>query len=216
MKHCQNKSNLAVIKDYLDGDRPFTTVGYTGRQYVKRKTRDKWTDSKGIEWEQKISGPVRVNRVADIVRAATNDKCYCGQEIKWGSRADKILFRKTGLCSNCLTDYETKLRIVGIYDDYEKYKIISNEIGILNDTKSKVEDVIKFFSNDNGDVEMVCNSEGFVERWKTVNREQILEDAKKDLKIIKKQLLALKKLKKVHKNKYIEGTVKYKLKSYAR
>ena len=31
------------------------------------------------------------------------------------------------MCLKCVIDYETKLRIVGIYQDYEAYKLISNE-----------------------------------------------------------------------------------------
>lgn len=215
MKSKTGMSNLNIVRSYLDGTRPFTVVGYTGKQYAKRNVGEQWTDSKGIEWEQKESGPVRVNRVSDIIREARGKEiCKCGQEIRWGSRVDNILFRKTGLCANCLIDYETKLRIVGIYNDYEACKLISNEIGFLKDVKDQIEEAIKFFSSDSGDVTAICNSEGFLERWKNTNNDKILVDATRDLKVCKQRIAALSKEKKKFKHKFLEGAKKYKLKSY--
>ncbi len=209
------KSNIDILKDYVAGVRPFVQVGYTGKQYAKRAVGDRWTDVKGVEWEQKESGPVRVNRVADIVREARGKQvCKCGQEIRWGTRADNILYQKTGMCANCLIDYETKLRIVGIYDDYEAYKLISNEIGFLKDAKDKIAETVKFFSSDPGDVTAICNSEGFLERWKNTNSEKILADAKRDLKMCRQRIAALSKEKQKFKKKFLEGAKKYKLETY--
>ena len=213
-KKYKGKSNIDIVKSYLNGERPFIQLGYTGKNYIKRNIGDKWTDNNGIEWEQKISGPVRVNRVADIVRAAINDKCKCGQVIKWGTKLDKVFFNRTGLCENCLISYETNLRILGIYDDYEKYKILSYQLGFLKDARDKIKDVVKFFSENSGDVEMVCNSEGFLERWKNTNKDEILSAAKKDLKIANAKILEVKKVIKDAKKKYTEGASKYKLESY--
>lgn len=215
-KKYRGKSNLSIIQNYLDGTRPFTTIGYAGKKYIKRDIGTKWTDIKGIVWEQKESGPVRINRVADIVRSAINDICQCGQNINFGSKLDNIFFRKTGLCENCLIDYETKLRILGIYHEYEQYKLISNEIGSLTEAKDKISDVIKFFSNNSGDVQMLCNSEGFIERWKSNDNTKILEDAKKDLDAINQRVSSLTKKKNEFKKVYNSGCKKYKIKSYAK
>lgn len=215
MKQGTGKSNIDILKDYVAGVRPFTQVGYTGKQYIKRKIGERWTDAKGNEWEQKESGPHQVNRVANIVREAIGiEKCKCGQEIRWGSRVDKIFYRRTGMCSNCLIDYETNLRIAGIYDDYEAYKIISNEIGFLKDIKAQIEETVKFFSSESGDVNAVCNSAGFIERWKNTNKEQILKDAKRDLKMARKRITALSKRKMEFKKKFIDGAKKWKIETY--
>lgn len=214
MKHCQNKSNISVVRDYLDGIRPFTTTGYRGKSYKKREVGEHWVDVKGQEWEQKVSGPVTVNRVADIVRAARDQKCACGQDIRWGSKLDRLFFYKTGMCENCLVTYETNLHILGIYDDYEKYKILSNECGFIRDAIEKLKEIIKFFSNNTGDVEMVCNSEGFTERWQNTNKSQILEDAKRDLKLGKQRLKIVTKAKNEAKKKYIKLASMYKQKIY--
>jgi ribosomal protein S8 len=208
------KSNIDILKDYVAGVRPFVQVGYNGISYKKRAIGDKWTDAKGKDWEQRESGPVTVNRVADIVRAAKEQVCKCGQQIKWGSRSDQRFFNKTEMCENCLITYETKLRILGIYDDYEQYKMLSNELGFLKDARSKIKECLKFFSESSGDVEMVCNSEGFIERWKDINKDQILLDSTRDLKLATKKIAAITKLKKEAKKKYIENAAKYKIETY--
>lgn len=216
MKHATGKSNIAIIKDYLAGERPFSQIGYTGKEYAKRSVGERWVDANGQEWEQKEYGPVTINRVAELVKAAQVQKCKCGQDIKWGSRLDRIFFRKTGLCENCLIDYETKLRIVGIYDDYEKFKLLSNELGFLKDVRTKIEATLKFFKSESGDVKVLCNSEGFTERWKNTNRDQILRDAKRDLKMARKRIAEIAKEKNKFKKKYVDAASQYDLAIYAK
>ena len=209
---CKNKSNISIIRDYVAGVRPVIQVGYTGKKYEKRNIGDRWTDLKGIEWEQLASGPRRINRVADIIKKATgNQKCRCGQEIRFGSKADNLFYQKTGLCEGCLIDYETKLRVLGIYNDYENWKLISNEIGAIKDAIGKITETIKFFETNSGDVSLLCNSEGFTERWKNTNHEKILEDAKTDLKLVTTRLETLIPLRDDYKQKYIDASARYNL-----
>jgi hypothetical protein len=206
------KSNIQIVKDYLAGERPITQFGYTGKKYVKRKIGERWTDAKGVEWEQKESGPQRFNRVAEIIRETIGEqKCKCGADMKWGSKADRLFFRRTGLCEDCLIDYETKLRVLGIFEAYEKYKLASNELGATKDLKVKIEDTIKYFSSGDTDVTMLCNSEGFTERWKTTNAEEVVTNAKKDLEETTKRIDILEKFKDECKQKYVEGATKYGL-----
>lgn len=210
------KSNIDILKDYVAGIRPISIFGYTGQQYVKRNVGDQWTDVKGVTWEQKEIGPVRVNKMAEAVREARGiDKCKkCQKEIRWGGRVDHILHRKTGICADCLIEYETKLRIVGVYTDYEVMKMSSNELGIMKDVKAKISEVLKFFQTEQGDVTMLCNSEGFTERWKNTNRDKIIKDAKRDLKLVRQRIAFLAKIKAESKKKFLEGAKKYNLETY--
>ena len=119
------KSNIEIVKDYLAGVRPVTQVGYTGQEYVRRVVGERWIDKSGQEWEQKGCGPQKVNRVANLIREAIGvEKCRCGQEINYGSRADHLFFRKTGLCEACLIDYETKLRVLGNWAAMKKARVL--------------------------------------------------------------------------------------------
>jgi len=206
------KSNIEIVKDYMAGVRPFTRVGYTGQEYVKRAVGETWTDPKGQEWVQMASGPRKVNRVANIVREAIGvQKCRCGQDIKWGSKADRLFYVRTGMCEGCLIDYETKLRVLGIYDDYETYKLSSNELGATKDLRDKIQETITYFESGDTDMTMICNSEGFTERWKTTNAEEIVQNAKADLKEANLRIDALTRIRDEQKAKYIESATKYNL-----
>jgi len=215
MKKYKGLSNIDILKKYVAGERPFTTVGYIGDSKKYREEGEKWKDADGIEWQKKNGQNIRLTKTqGDLIREMIDQKCGCGQNIRWGSKIDQKFFNRTGLCANCLIDYETKLRILGIYPDYEAYKLISYEVGAIKDIKEKLKEVIKFFTKDSGDVQMICNSEGFIERWKHNNPEEILDGAKRDLKLANKRILLLSKEKTKMKKKYLEGAAKFKLKTY--
>ena len=213
MKH--GKSNIDILKDYVAGVRPYIQVGYKGNVDQYRKEGEHWVDAKGIEWEKKDGRNVRITKTqGDLIREMITQKCNCGQVIKWGSKLDEKFYNRTGMCSNCLIDYETKLHIVGIYPDYEQYKMISYMLGSLKDVKEKLKEVIKFFTENDGTIEMICNSEGFIERWKNTNKDEILQSAKKDLKIARQRITELTKARDEAKKKYVEGAIKFKLETY--
>ena len=51
MKKASGKSNLGIVKDYLEGNRPFVQVGYDSNlENNKRKEGDQWEDSQGRKW----------------------------------------------------------------------------------------------------------------------------------------------------------------------
>lgn len=214
MKRCQNKSNISVIKDYLDGKRPFVQVGFVPAKTI-RKIGEIWTDSSGITWKQEEGYRTRVNNQADIIRKSSQQICnQCNGDIRWGTKLDRYFFSRTGLCENCLITYETNLRILGVYEFYERYKLISYELGRLFDAKEKIEEIIKFFKEDDGTVEMICNSEGFIERWKNTNTDKIREDAIKDLTIVNENIEKLLKIKEEAKQLYIDSVKSHNIETY--
>lgn len=217
MKKATGKSNIQILRDYVDGVRPFTQVGFVGNKHKYRKEGEKWTDSNGIEWEKKDGQAVRISKTqGDLIREIIKQgqTCKCGQDIRWGSKLDRYFFSRTGLCENCLITYETNLRILGIYEVYERYKLISYELGRLMEAREKIQDVIKFFEENSGDVEMICNSEGFIERWKNTNISQIKEDATKDLQVANDRIEKMIKIKEEAKQLYIDSVKPYNIESY--
>lgn len=215
MKRASGKSNIDIVKDYMAGVRPFTQVGYNGDVNKYRKEGEKWTDNDGIEWQKTDGKVVKITKSqGDMIREMIRQKCKCGQVISWGTKLDQKLFNRTGLCSNCLITYETNLRILGIYPDYESYKMLSYELGSIQEAKVQIEEIIKYFTEENGDMTMICNGEGYMERWQNTNKEQILKDAKKDLKIARKRIKQLAEAKEAAKKRYQEGAAKYKMEIY--
>lgn len=182
------KSNIEIVRDYLNGDRPVLVFGYTGDKNKHRSEGETWSDNNGVEWQRKDGKNVRLTKSqADTIRDAIGKQtCKCGLEIKWGNKFDRLFFAKTGMCQDCLIDYETRLRIAGVYPIYEKYKVLSNQLGFLEDIKAKLLETIDYFKTSDGNIELLCNSEGFMEKFHGTNKDKILDDAKKDLKECRK------------------------------
>ena len=191
MKRATGKSNLDIVQSYLNNDRPFVSVGYAGEKNKYRKENEEWIDKNNIRWKRKNGKNIKLTKTqSDIIRETMGiQKCSgCGLEMKWGNKFDKLFFSKTGLCQDCLIDYETKLRIVGIYPIYEQNKLLSNQIGFLKDARTKLEETINFLEKEDTTIEVLCNSEGFREKFHGTNKEQLLKEATEDLRKIQEYL----------------------------
>jgi hypothetical protein len=147
----KQKSNIDIVRSYLNGERPFIQVGYSGNKHKYRAEGETWVDSGSVEWERRGGRNVRKTKSqGDTIRDAARQKCKCGLDVKWGTKSDRAFFGKTGLCEDCLINYETKLRVVGVYADYEKYKLLSNQISVLKEAREKIKDVMRYlYKNSN-------------------------------------------------------------------
>lgn len=216
MKRCKNKTNISIVKDYLAGIHPSPMVGYIGDKNKYHKDGDVWKDGNGIEWQRKGNKTIRLTKTqADVVREAIGkSKCKCGLDIRWGNKFDTLFFAKTGMCQDCLVEYEHKLRAVGIYPLYEAYKIYSNQLSMLHDAKSKLEETIEYFSKNDGSIEILCNSDGFRERFHGTNKEVILENAARDLNEANTLITKVTENKKIVKKNLTSMAKEYKIKVY--
>lgn len=211
----KNKSNLEILKNYMDGIRPYPTFGYTSPAVI-RKQGDIWQDHRGITWEQRDGYKTRVNKQANIIHEAINQKCkICKCDVRWGNRFDRLFFSKTRMCQDCLVDYENKLHMVGIFDVYERYKVLSNEIGFFRDAKAKLKETVEFFSQKDTSIEILCNSTGFREKFHGTNKDQILKDAKKDLTAVRRHLREITKKMKAAKDEFKQKAFEFKIETYA-
>lgn len=202
MKRAQGKSNIDIIKGYLDGERPFLQVGYVGDKdkYIIRKEGETWSDASGKQWIQTKTGPQAVTRVMDIIREEMNDKCSaCNREIRWGTKQDRKMYYKTKKCFDCLIEEETQLRIKGQYKLYEVRKMIENELSYLNDVRQKLKEGKDYLESEDSKTLKYANSTGMVEEWSNEARGELLENVKKDfVTCLKKIKAAEKELKKVN------------------
>lgn len=214
MKAKNSKANLDIIRDYLDGTRPYIQVGYTG--YVHRNEGETWVDHNGVEWQRKNGKNFKLTKTqGDIIREAMGvQKCKCGLEIRWGNKYDQKFFVRTGMCYNCLIEYETKLKILGIFELYEKCKLLSNEVAFFKDVRSKLQDIQTFFEKEDTSIEILCNSEGFREKFTGTNRDQIIEDVTRDLKMVRKYLREITQKLKENKKEFNKKASEYKVKKY--
>ena len=183
MKKASGKSNLSIVRDYLDGNRPFIQVGYDPNlDNSKRKEGEEWEDSQGNKWTWKNGSKRKISKVAQI---KIDRRCnICNADIKFGSYLDDKVYPKTGRCYDCNITFDSKLKILGVFEDYEKHKIYKNMLSEMNDFKQQMEESITYLSADNSLPKLqYFNEDGSQEFWTddTDMKTKVLTDLKKDL-----------------------------------
>ena len=67
MKRATGKSNLDIVKDYVEGNRPFIQVGYDPNlNNSKRKEGEEWEDGQGNKWVWKNGTKRKVSKLGQI------------------------------------------------------------------------------------------------------------------------------------------------------
>lgn len=183
MKRALGKSNLSIVQDYVDGNRPFIQVGYDPNlENNKRKEGEIWEDSQGNKWMWKNGIKRKVPKIAQI---KIEQKCsICNADTKWGNYLDLKVYPKTGRCYDCNIAFDSKLKILGVFEDYEKHKIYKNMLSEMSDFKQQMEESITYLSVDNSLPKLqYFNEDGSQEFWTddTDMKTKVLTDLKKDL-----------------------------------
>ena len=97
---------------------------------------------------------------------------------------DQKLYPKTGRCYDCNIAFDSKLKILGVFEDYEKHKIYKNMLSEMNDFKQQMEESITYLESDNSMPKLqYFNEDGSQEFWTddTDMKSKVLTDLKKDL-----------------------------------
>ena len=81
------------------------------------------------------------------------------------------------------------MRLQGKFEDYEKKKVLQNQLSISKDLKTKIEESLNFVES-NQKISFP-NGDGTVDVWTIERRDLIIKDLKKDLKKINKTILKL-------------------------
>ena len=100
--------NLQKVQDMLDGNyKNKIQSGYIGEKEVERNIGDKWTDSDGIEWEQKNGYRMKVSKLPNVgIFKGTCKTCDKGILKPW----DKYVYKADGRCYHCQLNYELDLK----------------------------------------------------------------------------------------------------------
>ena len=99
--------NLQKVQDMLDGNyKTKIQSGYTHYE-EQRKVGDKWTDSDGVEWEQKKGYKMKISKLASRgIFDAHCKTCEKGILKAW----DKDTHKADGRCYHCQMNYELDLK----------------------------------------------------------------------------------------------------------
>jgi hypothetical protein len=181
MKKASGKSNLGIVKDYLEGNRPFVQVGYDANlENNKRKEGEEWEDGQGRKWVWKNGSKRRISKRATIINEQ-RCKC-CNMDVRWGNYLDDRVWPKTGYCYDCFINFQTELKMMGMFEVYHELQDLKNERSILEDYKRKFEESQTFCQKNQGKPVEFLEEDGSFERWEGVqDYTKILEDVTNDL-----------------------------------
>jgi len=160
--------NNKAVRDMLQGSHKSqtkTVIGYqSDTNTKKREIGERWTDANGTIWEQRDGYRIKdaergdlLKEIQDMIRMPSHCP-KCNKPLD--HRLDKKFWNLEKQCFNCQVEYETKLRIKGTYQEYEKNKMLANVKAWLIDA-AREKEVVKHEITKNTFV----NSNGILEKW---------------------------------------------------
>ena len=145
----------------------FISFSGADKEKIKREVGERWTDDNGKSWQQYEAGKIEVSELGDIMaetRAYLDGLNSCKADdcktIKLG-RVDKKLVSKTGYCATCLAKKELEIKLDGLWEAYEDYKIYNNMIAYGKDVVSQFQQAY----NDAKQTYEVVQEDGTIEKW---------------------------------------------------
>ena len=170
--HPSRKKILDVMHGRDSGN---ATIGWDVVK-EKREVGDTWIDVNGKEWEQREGFKIAVTQY-DEARAYLDTLTTCkSKECKTSNPkgANLRFIKQSGYCINCLVEREAKLRVDGVYQNYEYWKMNSNALGRIKDDLAKFKQARK----DADTVPTIVNEDGSIEKWSI---DGDIEKVKRDL-----------------------------------
>ena len=190
MKRATGKSNLNIVRDYVAGNRPFIQVGYDPNlNNSTRKEGEEWEDGQGNKWIWKNNTKRKVSKLGQI---KIDQRCsICNADMKFGNYLDDRFYPKTGKCYDCTISFDSKLKVLGVYADYERYKIYNSMLSEMKDFKENIIESIDFIEKNPNEKLQFFNDDGSQEFWTddTSQMAKVLSDLKNDLKDVEESIV---------------------------
>jgi hypothetical protein len=188
MKRASGKSNLGIVKDYLEGNRPFVQVGYDPKlENSNRKEGEEWEDNNGNKWIKKNGIVKKIPKKASII---VEQRCtHCNADVRFGNYLDDQVWPKTGMCYDCFIEEETNMKIMGIWNEFNELRNLRNEKSMIEDIRQKFEESKKWVEDNKKNPVSFVEEDGSIEKWDgLVDYDKIYEDVTADLKVIYERL----------------------------
>jgi hypothetical protein len=160
-----------------------TQIGYT-KQYTDYQEGDVWEDT-GKVWTIKNGIKQTVTKYDALKRLFVMPiSCpHCNNPMKI-NEYNKKMWSIHKMCFDCVVDMETKIKISGKWDEYEKSMMNINKDAMVNDFEEAVNN---FLSTKN---ESYINEQGVIESWGggKINDDEI-KNVKEYIKNLREQQL---------------------------
>jgi len=181
--------NIETVKKMLDGSHHTQTKKsfyFGGEKKQDRKIGERWVDKEGTEWVQQDGYKINVPKLQEIrdMMSVPSVCPECGRPMK--KRLDSKFWWSHKMCMDCVIEFETKLRIEGKYEEYEREKVLANVMAWLKDAEKEKEYLKRMYSKP---IEYT-NSDGTIETWNSpMTPEEMCKKIDDDFEKIREQVL---------------------------
>jgi len=158
------------------GEKTTTGIGYSKKQEFHSEG-DVWEED-GRTWTIKNSikqNITKLDKAKKLVVLPLFCPC-CNNLMK--NKHDKLFYIQYNRCFNCQIDFETDLRKMGLWEEYEKNIINSDIDCIVKDYTTWIDEVI------NGSNETYVTEAGDVENWVGSAKKKLLESKEETIKYL--------------------------------
>ena len=175
----QRMRNL-VTKNF--GEKTKIQIGY-GKNHAEYKEGDVW-EEKGKMWTIKNGITQTVTKLDEVRKSILMPLVCpkCKEKVMKG-QLDKIFWKLYGECSDCKISYETHLKVIGKYKDYEKEEVSKNLKTYLKDIKMVAVDFINQ-TNRKGYI----TETGKIEDWSKQDKEKLTDKINSRIEQVEKDL----------------------------
>ena len=172
-KDVQRLRNLMTGKY---GNKTVIGVGYTKQQEFHDEG-DIWEED-GRQWTIKNNIKQNITKL-DKAKESINMPlfCPCCKNLM-KNKHDKGFYLQYKRCFNCHVDFETELRIKGLWEDYQKHIINSDIDGMINEFTIWIDEEMNETNTS------YITEAGDIERWVGSSKKKLLESKEETLKYL--------------------------------
>jgi len=172
-KDIQRLRNLVQGKH---GDKTTIGIGYEKQQQFHSEG-DIW-EVDGRQWTIKNGIKQNITKLDKAKKEVTLPLfCPCCSNLM-KNKYDKLFYIQYKRCFNCQIDFETDIRKLGLWEEYEKNIINSDIEHVITDYSVWMDEVI------NGSNESFITEAGDIEKWVGSSKNKLLENKEETIKYL--------------------------------
>jgi Pyruvate/2-oxoacid:ferredoxin oxidoreductase delta subunit len=172
-KDVQRLRNLIQGKH---GEKATMGTGYTKKQEFHEEG-DVWEEN-GRTWTIKEGIKQNLTRL-DKAKESLHLPLFCPECNNVMKKSnDKLFYIQYHRCFDCQVEFETELRIKGLWNDYEKHILNSDVDGVIHDFNIWIDEEI------NSSNESWITESGDIEKWNGSSKDKLLQNKEETIKYL--------------------------------
>lgn len=170
----KDKKRMRSLITGNENSRESTGIGYSKSKEF-HKEGDVWEED-GRKWTIKEGIKQNITKLDDLKKSFLTPM-FCPNCTKYMKhKFDSMFYKAHGKCYNCVIVFETDLKRLGLFEEYEKNIINSNIDAIIKDFTSYIYDRLEESNNS------YITEGGVVEKWDgKLDKERVLNSMKETI-----------------------------------